>query len=113
ERRSERPEEDSPHAEGPGKRLEVEVDVAAAVEAGGRGEAQERLVEERVAEEVGVLALHDGEPRDDHERRHRRAGEEGSRADPPRRPGERAARREPGEERHRDPDWYLGVRRDS
>src|SRR5207247_745114 len=41
ERRSERPEEDTPHAEGPGERLEVEVDVAAAVEAGGRGEAKE------------------------------------------------------------------------
>ncbi len=84
--------------------------MAAAVEAGGRGEAQERLVEERVAEEVGVLALHDGEPRHDYQRRHRHAGEDRPRAARPRRPGERAARREPGEERHRDPDRSLGER---
>src|SRR5205823_3768902 len=37
--RRERPEEDPPRAEGPGERLEVVVGVAAAMEAGGRGEA--------------------------------------------------------------------------
>src|SRR5205814_1482190 len=56
ERRRERPEEDPPHAEGPGERLEVEVDVAAPVEAGGREEAEERLGEEGVAEAVGAVA---------------------------------------------------------